>query len=252
MNTLSSKDWFCRVQRIPVGRCCALAALVLCACTHQPEQAAATPVTEPARPAPVASPTAQDTRGSLVATERLKAKCNLPDAPTERPQFDYDEEALRPRGTSILDAVATCMLEGSMKDERLTLTGHADPRGSDEYNRDLGMRRADAARDYLVSRVFPPHGSRHTRAERKTPRVRIQLPGSSIATSKSTRGAPQPMSAFPRPLAEPYEVRQPGRLVRGRPGLLSSCRYCTVTGSSNWFARLAKYSTAFVASVLVS
>jgi peptidoglycan-associated lipoprotein len=35
---------------------------------------------------------------------------------------------------------------------RLTVAGHADERGSDEYNLALGMRRAGEARRYLIAR----------------------------------------------------------------------------------------------------
>ena len=52
----------------------------------------------------------------------------------------------------ILDAIAACVLTGSMRGEGLIVTGHTDPRGSDSYNEDLGLRRANTARDYLVSK----------------------------------------------------------------------------------------------------
>jgi outer membrane protein OmpA-like peptidoglycan-associated protein len=39
-----------------------------------------------------------------------------------------------------------------MKGEGLVVTGHTDPRGSESYNEDLGLRRANTARDYLVSK----------------------------------------------------------------------------------------------------
>ena len=38
---------------------------------------------------------------------------------------------------------------------RLMIEGHADSRGTNEYNLALGERRADAARDYLVSLGVP-------------------------------------------------------------------------------------------------
>ena len=36
-----------------------------------------------------------------------------------------------------------------------TLTGHTDPLGTDAYNQKLSERRADAVRDYLVSKGVP-------------------------------------------------------------------------------------------------
>jgi outer membrane protein OmpA-like peptidoglycan-associated protein len=52
----------------------------------------------------------------------------------------------------ILDGIATCIREGSLKGEGVTVTGHTDPRGSDAYNQGLGMRRAGTTRDYLMSK----------------------------------------------------------------------------------------------------
>jgi peptidoglycan-associated lipoprotein len=68
------------------------------------------------------------------------------------PRFDYDGDTLRSRGANILDEVAQCMVDGSLKDQRITLVGRADPRGSARYNQALGVSRAEAARSYLVQR----------------------------------------------------------------------------------------------------
>jgi len=65
--------------------------------------------------------------------------------------FDYDKSAIRPGiDTDVLDeklrilqANAGLMIE---------VTGHADERGSDEYNLALGNRRAIAAKQYLTTR----------------------------------------------------------------------------------------------------
>ncbi len=60
--------------------------------------------------------------------------------------------ALRPRGEGILDLTATCMRDGSLKDRGVTIIGRTDPSGGNEYNQELGMERASAARDYLTGR----------------------------------------------------------------------------------------------------
>jgi outer membrane protein OmpA-like peptidoglycan-associated protein len=125
--------------------------LLVIACTHdQPKAMAPTASTVAApTPAPVAA-TPPD--ASFNVSDAVRAKCNLPDNPTDSPQFDFDQADLRPRGMGILDGIATCLQKGSMKGEGVTVTGHTDPRGSDSYNEDLGMRRANTARDYLVSK----------------------------------------------------------------------------------------------------
>ena len=126
--------------------------LLVIACTHdQPKAEGPTVVTVAApAPRPVAVTPAPDT--SFKVSEAVRVKCSLPDTPTDSPQFDFDQTDLRPRGMGILDAIASCVLTGSMKGEGLIVTGHTDPRGSDSYNEDLGLRRANTARDYLVSK----------------------------------------------------------------------------------------------------
>jgi OmpA-OmpF porin, OOP family len=39
--------------------------------------------------------------------------------------------------------------------EKISLTGHTDAKGSDAYNYQLGQRRAEAVQDYMVSRGIP-------------------------------------------------------------------------------------------------
>ena len=126
--------------------------LLLMACTHDQPKAVVPSIATVAAPppAPVAVTPPPDT--SFKVSEAVRVKCNLPDTPTDSPQFDFDEVHLRPRGMGILDDIATCLQKGAMKGEGLIVTGHTDPRGSDSYNEDLGMRRANTARDYLVSK----------------------------------------------------------------------------------------------------
>lgn len=61
--------------------------------------------------------------------------------------FDYDSARVRPSEDSKLAAVAAYMKSNPGK---LVIEGHCDERGTAEYNRALGERRALAARDELV------------------------------------------------------------------------------------------------------
>lgn len=120
----------------------------------QPEPRTASGMrSEPDRPAP--EEPADLNSGYIQLSEGVRSRCNLPETPTQSPQFDFDESALRERGMGILDGVARCMLEGSLKDETVTIVGHADPRGSEEYNQGLGLRRAESAREYLMKQGLP-------------------------------------------------------------------------------------------------
>jgi peptidoglycan-associated lipoprotein len=64
--------------------------------------------------------------------------------------FDFDRYTLRPEALRILDeAVAAMQNDPTLN---LTIEGHTDSIGTNEYNMALGERRASSVRDYLVSR----------------------------------------------------------------------------------------------------
>jgi peptidoglycan-associated lipoprotein len=64
--------------------------------------------------------------------------------------FDYDQDALKPEGQASLDRKAAIMLANAGL--RIRIAGHADERGSDEYNVVLGNRRATTAKRYLEAK----------------------------------------------------------------------------------------------------
>ena len=61
--------------------------------------------------------------------------------------FDYDSAKIKPSEFAKIEAVANG-LKGNNKS--LVVEGHTDERGTAEYNRALGERRAQAAREQLV------------------------------------------------------------------------------------------------------
>lgn len=81
----------------------------------------------------------------------------LKPAPIPQPQpvrFDHDESRLRPDQIEIVE-IAFQIMRTHPKLE-FVLEGHADERGSTEYNLHLGERRAMAVRDYLVKGGIDP------------------------------------------------------------------------------------------------
>jgi peptidoglycan-associated lipoprotein len=63
--------------------------------------------------------------------------------------FDYDMSAIRDDARPILQKNADYLRRWTTT--RVSIEGHADARGTTEYNLALGERRASAVRDYLVS-----------------------------------------------------------------------------------------------------
>jgi outer membrane protein OmpA-like peptidoglycan-associated protein len=64
--------------------------------------------------------------------------------------FDTAQATLKAGADRTIDRLAAFM--GEYPDRQVAIEGHTDSRGSDEYNRDLSKRRADAVRDALVDR----------------------------------------------------------------------------------------------------
>jgi OmpA-OmpF porin, OOP family len=67
--------------------------------------------------------------------------------------FDWDRSDITTEAASILDNVAAQY--ASTGQASVTLAGHADKSGSDQYNVGLSERRAAAVRDYLVGKGVP-------------------------------------------------------------------------------------------------
>ena len=64
--------------------------------------------------------------------------------------FGFDSTELDPEGKAALDANAAIMAE--YPDIRVEVQGHADERGTTEYNLALGQKRADSVVRYLLGR----------------------------------------------------------------------------------------------------
>ena len=66
--------------------------------------------------------------------------------------FDFDKAVLKPEGKAAIDSEIIAKLKDVQKLELVLVTGHTDRIGSQAYNQKLSERRADAVRDYLVSK----------------------------------------------------------------------------------------------------
>ena len=76
----------------------------------------------------------------------------------DRVFFESDSSDLTPQGRDTLDKQAQWLNQYSRY--AFTIEGHADERGTREYNIALGARRAQTVHDYLASRGVQPHRMR--------------------------------------------------------------------------------------------
>lgn len=67
--------------------------------------------------------------------------------------FDYDKYAVKPEYKSTLQSISAWLTKN--RGATLSIEGHCDDRGTNEYNLALGDRRAKAVKDYLISLGVP-------------------------------------------------------------------------------------------------
>jgi peptidoglycan-associated lipoprotein len=115
--------------------------------------------------------TADGPGGSNTDSTRITVTEDAPPAAAERPRtttpsptiaalfgqsvqavfFDYDRAELTPESTDRLRRAALWLTQGPNRSIAFRIEGNCDPRGTEEYNIGLGERRAQAAKEFLVS-----------------------------------------------------------------------------------------------------
>jgi peptidoglycan-associated lipoprotein len=138
-------------------------ALLLCACGGSAKQTPPIASSTPSHVEPLGRTNAQPatltpntpTASSVSISEEVLRACDIADADA---YFAFDSASLTSFDYSALDQVATCFTRGPMAGRRLSLVGHADPRGTTDYNMTLGQSRSDAVAGYLAA-----HGMERTK-----------------------------------------------------------------------------------------
>ena len=149
----------------------AVAALSIGAGCAKKKVATVTPPSPQAVEQPRATPPAAQPRQETPAPRAATAPAvrpTTPDAATraridqllariEDAYFDYDKHTLRADAIETLRKDSTELRDilKDYPDYKLTIEGHADERGSAEYNMALGQARAEAAKAYLVQVGIP-------------------------------------------------------------------------------------------------
>jgi peptidoglycan-associated lipoprotein len=125
-----------------------------CGGKPKPEQPApeATPAPTPApAPAPVDDSAERRRADSIAAANAAAEKAKAVGADLAAMiNFEYDQAVIRSADQGTLDRKAAIL--GANPNVKVQISGHADERGSDEYNLALGNRRAAAAKRYLENK----------------------------------------------------------------------------------------------------
>ncbi|HEV7367037.1 MAG TPA: peptidoglycan-associated lipoprotein Pal [Gemmatimonadales bacterium] len=133
----------------------AAAFAVACGGKSAPEQPAPEPTPAPApeqaAPQPVDDSAERDRlEKERMAREAAEKNRTVAADLASMINFDYDQAAVRPADQATLDRKAVILIANS--GVKIRIAGHADERGSDEYNLALGNRRAAAAKRYLENK----------------------------------------------------------------------------------------------------
>jgi peptidoglycan-associated lipoprotein len=121
----------------------------LLACSRTPPPAAPTPTTATANPSPPTVPDKSPSRAVINVSDEIRRACGIADSDAH---FAFDSTVVRNIDYPTLDKLVRCFSSGPLAQRQMRLVGHADPRGSDEYNLVLAGSRADGVRTFLNHR----------------------------------------------------------------------------------------------------
>jgi outer membrane protein OmpA-like peptidoglycan-associated protein len=132
----------------------AMGAVLLFACAGDKQQTHAVGPIESMGRTNMQAPSVPNTpsASNVSISEEVLRACNIPDADA---YFAFDSSNLTSFDHRPLDALGTCFTSGPMVSRKLSLVGHADPRGAVGYNMTLGQSRADAVAEYLADHGMP-------------------------------------------------------------------------------------------------
>ncbi len=113
-----------------------------------PPAAPPPPPPPPPPPAPAPAPAPTPPTEDEIFNRKSLADLNR-DAPLGDAFFDYDKAEITAEGRATLQRNSDYLKRWTTT--RVSIEGHCDARGTNEYNLALGERRAQAVKDYLVS-----------------------------------------------------------------------------------------------------
>lgn len=141
------------------------AAFLLAACSTASEEAADTGSTG----ATAAPPPVQTAVAPTVDTITPGSQRDLVENVGDRVFFDFDKSTLRADARTSIERWAAWLK--TYPANKVIIEGHADERGTREYNLALGERRANASREYLVSLGIDPNRVRTISFGKERPAV---------------------------------------------------------------------------------
>lgn len=123
--------------------------LTACGATQPKAVALAAPVPRAQAAAPHVSKSDDNAaRGNIAVSNDVRKACGITDIDS---YFAFDSDNVQTSDKRVLRSIADCFVSGPLKGRQMNLVGHADPRGSDDYNLALAGRRADNVKAVIVA-----------------------------------------------------------------------------------------------------
>jgi OmpA-OmpF porin, OOP family len=91
--------------------------------------------------------------GAVAARPLPPSEGDVEEGPASfRIQFAFGSAELRPEAIPLLDKLGEALMSDDLRDWTFVVEGHTDATGDEQFNLNLSQQRADAVRDYLVSK----------------------------------------------------------------------------------------------------
>jgi peptidoglycan-associated lipoprotein len=103
--------------------------------------------------APQPLPAQAEAPNQIRVSDDIRRACKDYDLP--RAHFEFDSANLRQNYARELNGIVQCFTTGPLAGRKLIVVGHADPRGSNEYNLALGGQRAESVKEHFKQAGLP-------------------------------------------------------------------------------------------------
>jgi peptidoglycan-associated lipoprotein len=125
------------------------ASVSLAACKNKDEPETTPPTTQSSSSETPAEDDEDPEKAKIRISPQVQELCGIA---ADQANFDFNSANLSKEAKATLDLVAECFLTGPGVGKNLNLVGHADPRGTEDYNFALGQKRAGNVGKYLNSK----------------------------------------------------------------------------------------------------
>lgn len=91
------------------------------------------------------------TRGTIQIAQDIRVACGIPD---DAAHFAFDSAHILEADRRMLRTLSDCFVSGPLNGRDMSLVGHADSRGPEDYNLALAGKRADNVKSLLVAETM--------------------------------------------------------------------------------------------------